>query len=210
MNISKDSVLALAGIFQAASLIEQIALTGTVDAHDFRTSINSIFHLEPENVLAVFGNVSDLTLGLEKLTATTTSNDHNTADKSQMLQYVLGILQLERQFIRRQNMTQQLRNKLEYIRSQAEYFSPTHENVIAALSDSYQATLSALRYRIQITGKASYLKQPENFAKIRALLLAGLRSAVLWRQCGGGRMTLLLKRKQIVKVAKQWKDVSGS
>jgi high frequency lysogenization protein len=40
--------------------------------------------------------------------------------------------------------------------------------------------------------------QNENLAaKIRVLLFAGVRAAVLWQQCGGKRWHLLFQRKRI-------------
>jgi high frequency lysogenization protein len=36
---------------------------------------------------------------------------------------------------------------------------------------------------------------------VRTLLLAGLRSAVLWRQLGGGRFDLMFGRKKIMREA---------
>lgn len=39
--------------------------------------------------------------------------------------------------------------------------------------------------------------------KIRALLLAGVRSAVLWRQVGGRRWQLFLWRNKFAKLAKK-------
>jgi len=38
--------------------------------------------------------------------------------------------------------------------------------------------------------------------KIRTLLLAGIRAAVLWRQMGGNRWQLLFSRKDIINDAK--------
>ena len=39
--------------------------------------------------------------------------------------------------------------------------------------------------------------------KIRACLLAGIRSAVLWRQVGGSKWQLLFHRKKLVQAARQ-------
>ena len=43
-----------------------------------------------------------------------------------------------------------------------------------------------------------YLTNPANQNRIRALLLAGVRAAILWRQSGGSRLTLLLRRKALL------------
>jgi len=43
-----------------------------------------------------------------------------------------------------------------------------------------------------------YLQQSTNAARIRALLLAGIRSARLWRQLGGHRWQLLFSRRKLL------------
>jgi high frequency lysogenization protein len=40
--------------------------------------------------------------------------------------------------------------------------------------------------------------------RIRALLLAGIRAAVLWRQVGGKRRHFFFGKGKIVKIAKQY------
>ncbi|MCW9047867.1 MAG: DUF489 family protein, partial [Gammaproteobacteria bacterium] len=45
------------------------------------------------------------------------------------------------------------------------------------------------------------LSQTNNANKVRALLFAAVRSAVLWRQCGGSRWQLLLSRKKYIESA---------
>ncbi len=52
-----------------------------------------------------------------------------------------------------------------------------------------------------VKGEEKFLSQTNNANKIRALLLSGIRSAVLWRQVGGNRWQLLLKRKYFVSEA---------
>jgi len=52
-----------------------------------------------------------------------------------------------------------------------------------------------------IRGEQSHLLNENTAARIRTLLLAGIRSAVLWQQLGGGKWKLFLKRKKYVAVA---------
>jgi high frequency lysogenization protein len=39
-------------------------------------------------------------------------------------------------------------------------------------------------------------------SKVRAALLAGIRSAVLWQQVGGGRLQLMFSRQRLLSEAK--------
>ena len=54
-----------------------------------------------------------------------------------------------------------------------------------------------------MSGDPQLLKQVDNQHKVRALLLAGVRSAVLWRQLGGKRRQILLNRQRILVCAEQ-------
>ncbi|NVK30516.1 MAG: DUF489 family protein [Gammaproteobacteria bacterium] len=62
----------------------------------------------------------------------------------------------------------------------------------------YSDHVSGLKPRVMIQGKQQHLQSEENVQKIRTLLLCGLRAAVVWRQYGGRRWDLFLKRSRIV------------
>jgi len=51
---------------------------------------------------------------------------------------------------------------------------------------------------VLVKGNSQTLAQPDTAALVRALLLAGTRSAVLWRQCGGSRWRLLFERRALL------------
>jgi high frequency lysogenization protein len=53
-----------------------------------------------------------------------------------------------------------------------------------------------------VSGDNQYLGDPGNANRIRALLLSGIRSAVLWRQLGGSRWQLLFQRKKLCEQAR--------
>jgi high frequency lysogenization protein len=48
-----------------------------------------------------------------------------------------------------------------------------------------------------VNGEQQYLTRPDVVNKIRSVLLAGIRSAILWKQCGGSRWKFLFYRKKI-------------
>ena len=58
----------------------------------------------------------------------------------------------------------------------------------------YQDTISTLGPKIMVSGEQPHLSNERNANKVRALLLAGIRSAVLWKQCGGSRWQFLFGR----------------
>ncbi len=60
-----------------------------------------------------------------------------------------------------------------------------------------------MRFRVKVTGSEAHLGNPRNADIIRALLLAGMRSAFLWRQLGGRRWKLLWQRKQLLEISQK-------
>ncbi len=65
----------------------------------------------------------------------------------------------------------------------------------------YVDVISPLGPRIQVTGSPQVLQNTQVQNKVRAALLAGIRSAVLWQQCGGGRLQLMFSRQRLLNEA---------
>jgi high frequency lysogenization protein len=200
-----DRTLALAALFQAAQLVQQVARRGQAAGGDIAISIGSLFHIDAPSTEAIFTDGSDrgpvLATGLRTLTERLGSG--GSPEALEVTRYAIALLHLERKLARQPRMRETLRLGLERIRKQAEYFSPTHANVIAALGELYQATISTLQPRIMVQGESTYLADPQRASQIRALLLAGIRAAVLWRQLGGSRWQLFLGRRKILETARQ-------
>lgn len=198
-----ERTLALAALFQAAQLVQHVARSGKAADRDVATSIGSLFHFDAPTTAAVFTPADQdrpgLTTGLRTLAERLGSG--GSAEALEVTRYAIALLHLERKLARQPHMLETLRSGLERIRKQADYFSPTHSNVIAALGELYQATISTLQPRIMVQGEPAYLADAHRAGLIRALLLAGIRAAVLWRQLGGSRWQLFLGRRKILQTA---------
>ena len=70
--------------------------------------------------------------------------------------------------------------------------------MVGALAGLYVANVSGIAPRIMVGGDPACLNRDGNPERIRALLLAGLRSTVLWRQLGGRRLRLILGRSRLL------------
>ena len=70
--------------------------------------------------------------------------------------------------------------------------------MLASLGSLYADTISHLKPRVMVQGNPHYLGQAGVVAEIRALLLAAVRSAVLWRQLGGSYWDFLFGRKAMI------------
>ena len=196
-----DRTLALAGVFQAAGLVQQVATRGSADLGALESSVGSLFHTDPPTTEAVYGGAAGVRLGLQWLRQhlSEASSPHN----AQVVKYVIGVLHLERRLSQRPEMLQRIRDAIESARRQSAHFSSMHSNVIANFAACYSDTLSTLTPRIIVTGEQGHLSSPEVANAVRTLLLAAVRSAVLWRQCGGNRWQLLLGRRALLAEAQR-------
>lgn len=192
------STLALAGIAQAATLVTDLAQTGKLDDAAFQTSIYSIFQTNPPDIAAVYGNMQGLKLGLEKLIQLLAGTPAPMASR-----YILALMHLQKKIVRSDKLMNTLGQRIDQAKKQVDYFYLTHPTVITNLADIYLSSISTLKYRIVIWGNQRILSTSENVEKIRALLLAGVRSAVLWRQMGGSRLQIIFHRTKIKNMAQK-------
>ncbi|MDH5735269.1 MAG: high frequency lysogenization protein HflD [Gammaproteobacteria bacterium] len=200
MKYSKqDRTLALAGIFQVASMVQQIARTGSASSAAMEISLETLFKFDSNNVLDIYGSPADISIGLRSLKKQLSGS--NTKEDMEITRYVIGMIHLERKLSKNKTMLNKIADSLKTTQDKMDFFSLTHENIIASLAGLYQETISTLTPRILVDGEQGYLNQTSNANKIRALLLSGIRSAVLWRQCGGNRLQFLFSRKGYLEVA---------
>jgi high frequency lysogenization protein len=147
-------------------------------------------------VLDIYGNdVANLKIGLKHLKSQLTGYEIAYPDQAR---YAASLVFLEQQLSQTPSMLQTISVGLERAQLQTQHFSVTHENVLANLGNLYVQTVSKLQPRIMINGDPDYLSRPEVADKIRTCLLAGIRSAMLWKQCGGRRWKFLIFRKRTV------------
>ncbi len=199
MSSLSERTLALAGMFQAAALVKSLATNGQLDESDMEAMLETLLVTNPENTLAVYGRVENIYTGLQTLIQQLEGNAQRDID---IARYVINLLHLSNKLMKNQSMMSQLADGIERVRAQLEHFSLMHENVIANLAGIYTDTISRLQPKIMVNGDSRYLSDNAIANRVRALLLAGMRSAVLWQQLKGSRWQILLQRKQFVKEAK--------
>ncbi|WP_290790304.1 high frequency lysogenization protein HflD [Halomonas sp.] len=192
--------LALAGVFQSASLVDELARTGQVDPRAWDTLIRATLDTNPASFEAIYGgHPNNLRRGLEVLEAVVGRKQANPA----VLRYGFTLLLLMNQLRTNDAMMDDLGGRLVRIQGQAEHFGETHENVIASLGEAYQETLSTLKTRIIVQGDPSLLQQRMMPERVRAILLGGIRFALLWHQQGGRRWKLIVQRGALKKALDQ-------
>ena len=194
-----ERIMALAGVFQAAELVRQAANHGTWSGYSADTCLESLLAIEAESVEEIFGNANKLRLGAETLVSVL-QGDRRYMES---LGYAVSIMQLENNFRKKSEMQSRIGLELMDIN---DFDDGTEIHEIKDLqaqkiADLYTKTISTLSPRIVVNGRPQYLQIDRTVSWIRTLLFAGLRSAVLWRQLGGGRFNLMFGRKKMLEQA---------
>ncbi|HEX7769749.1 MAG TPA: high frequency lysogenization protein HflD [Dokdonella sp.] len=194
----ESRVIALAGVLQACRLVHEVATIGRTSEAGSESSLASVFRIDADSAADVFGGIGGVRVGLETLLAQFEGERREVA----LTRLVLGVLRLERRLARSPRVRTELGEGIAAIQRQVEHFGAAHATVQGRLADLYVSTLSRLQPRVVVHGNPVYLGNPQLVAQIRALLLAAVRAAVLWRQVGGSQLRLLLRRREYAMLAR--------
>lgn len=213
----QDRTIALAGILQSACLVNQVATKGMTEELSYRATIQSMFYRDSPNVANIYGGVSGVRLGLEELISIFGNN--KKPHHGNIARYMFSCIFLEGKLRRNPSLL----TKLTSVIKQAEKHLPRKnpndetdliedfdEDLLALLAQGYVDTVGTFKHRIQVFGHQTFLENSAQVNKIRALLLAGIRSAVLWQQVGGSRLSLIFSRKRILNQSKQLLETLNS
>ncbi len=195
-----NQTIALAGLSQAIQSVSNLAKTGTTDDDDLEACISSLLKINADDVPDVYGGLDKLRSGFKLLERQMGPSD---SVDTELARYGAALVYLEGRYRRMDGMQKAIRSGLERATAQAAHFGITHENVIASIADIYQNNISKINPRIMVMGDPVHLENLVVANKIRALLLAGIRSAWLWQQCGGSKFSFLLNRRKIREEAKR-------
>jgi high frequency lysogenization protein len=194
-----ERALAFAGILQALHLVQSTAYGKPYDVRALQASLTSILLIDADTVEDVYGGVAGVRSGL-RLLKTQLLSEQQRPD-AELSRYLVVLLHLERKFSKRSDLLNRVTEGIERAQQQLAHFDIMHANVLASLADTYAQTISTLQPRIMVKGEPARLNEAGVANQIRALLLAAMRSAVLWRQCGGTRLGLLLGRRKLATAA---------
>lgn len=198
---TRDQVLALAAVVEAARLVDLLARNGTAPASEMQALADSLFRFEWQDVAEVFGGVEMLARAIRLLENLL----ENPADPTyrNVTRYTLALLHLGGRLARDRARLARIRARLQHTSIQSEHFASRFDEISASVAAIYQDTVSTYRYRIQVTGSAMHLQEQRVADRIRTLLLAGLRAVVLWRHLGGSRADLLLRRGRLLATCRE-------
>lgn len=192
-------VIAMAGLFQAVALVRQVAVRGSCDADAMRQSLLSVLRIDADSAADVYDGISNLNLGLKTLIDQL--DEHGKRDLA-ITRIAVTVLRLQRTLAGRNDILTALHDRIVAMSGITEQAQVGHVDPCGRLAQLYSETLSHLKPRVMVVGNPNYLNQPAQVDQIRALLLAAVRAAVLWRQLGGSHWRLLLRRRQYAMLAR--------
>jgi high frequency lysogenization protein len=194
-----ERTLALAGVYQCAALVQGVARGTSPPKDAIEVSLNSILCTDPSSTMEVYGSLGALRVGFHALSKQI-GQQPGTRDL-EISRYVSNLIVLERSLSKNDTMRDIIGTGVAEAAAVAQRDGLGDPEVIRALARVYKSTLSTLTPRIMVSGEPARLSQDENADVIRALLLAAVRSAVLWRQLGGSRRRLLVTRRLVAGLA---------
>ncbi len=177
--------LALAGVVQAADLVNAIANGRVVDEAARSAVLAAITTHHAQSLEEVFADLSNYAHGIRVMKAALSGQ----AVTPEVARYTLHLIELAGRLQRNGPIAKQLGTLLDGLQDH-----PTSYG----LGYIYEETIAKLGKRIQVTGEPTRLQQESTAADVRALLLGGVRFAWLWLQLGGRRWHLIVRRGKLL------------
>ena len=194
----ENQTLAIAGIFQSVHLCKALATHGHCEQDELAGTLRSILTVNTDRVIDAYGgNSTQIGRGLRILKSQLGGNAESR--DLDIARYALSLIQLGTNVMNDSATVEQL--KIGISRIQAMELPANDPAMISNIASLYRTSISHLNPRIMVSGNPDYLNNNDIASTIRASLLGGIRSVVLWRQCGGTRPKLLFSRSQYIQHA---------
>ena len=207
-SVTKDQTIALAGLYQSLALVQNIAWDGDSSHSCMLPTIESVLKLDIGQFIDAYGSIDNLQLGLQTLRdALQKRNETRAIERTR---YAINLMYLSSKLDENPKATTSLGSNIERINNQYSSSAGSLDDIMKDLGEVYREHISPLGPKIIIEGDPVYLRTGDNAAKIRALLLAGIRAIVLWKQANGKRWTLLLARPSLLKNIAALQDEKSS
>lgn len=201
MSRQHDQAIALAGLIQSCVQVDRIAQFGYWDSTSAQTNIYSLFQIDAESVQDVYQGTTGLAVGLKHLKAMLEKNIERS--DVNITRYAISLLHLERKLIHNEQMLNTIRQGIYQANHEFDISDIENTTLLSRLADIYANTISKIPPKIQVEGNREHLTQINNTYRVRSMLFAGMRAAVLWRQLGGSRWKLFFGRRQLLSTVNQ-------
>lgn len=214
MSDIKSEAIALAALFQCCLQIDRLSQTGYYDEQAVAAVIRALLVTNPKDVEEIY-NTADLKTGFRQLIKCTDKSDTQTVIASKdITSMAFKLIELSVRVERNTRVFNRLSDEIDALEKailteQADFLDGD-SSVVNTRSNFhlfgtlYQSIISPNFPPLIIYGQENILKDTDNQEKIRALLLAGIRAVILWRQLGGRRRFFIFRRNKILEYAKKF------
>lgn len=209
----KSETIALGALFQCCTQIQRIATTGYYDEKAVSCVLRALAVTDPKTVEDIY-NPDYLNVGFKQIIDSFSKSElTKSSDTIIVTKMALKLISLAHSVERNQRIFQRLSDEIDalskavttehsdFLNDELNVGSISTQNNFHLFGSLYQSIISPNFAKLLIYGDERFLKDTDNQEKIRALLLAGIRAVILWRQVGGRRRFLIFRRKDILKYA---------
>ena len=196
MTSRRSQSIALSAMCQSALMIQQVSKGVILNKDSLICLFNGITTTDPKSVLDVYDSVDVLADGAKLVQFQLSGNA--TKKDIEVTRYLAGIMSISKKLLKNPSALSALTDKLTDIQRRLSHFEIDDPSIIQNFAECYSEVLSPLSQKIQVIGNPTLLQQKSVQHKVRALLLSGVRAAVLWRQMGGKRRDFIFNRKAIL------------
>ncbi|GAB3686289.1 lysogenization protein HflD [Salinisphaera aquimarina] len=188
----RDQALALAGVAQFALYAHELGADGRDEPERINAARHAIFCTDPDTVMDVYGDLPSIGDGIAFLKAQLAGQKPDQK-AALVARYIGQLLRLSGNLLKNDAALRQIRGAIDRARL------AEADDVPGILDDAYRNSISPVKPRIMLHGHPTYLGNDLIQARARTQLMAAVRCAILWRQCGGGFITLFFRRKALLK-----------
>ncbi|SRR5574344_839385 len=207
----KSESIALAALFQCCTQIQRVASTGYFDDNSVACVLRALLVTDPKTIEDIY-NPKDLSVGFKQIKESFGRTDlSKTEETISITKMALKLITLAHNIEKNSRIFNRLSDEIDGLKraittEHPDFFDGkttvvTDAQNIHLFGALYQSIISPNFAKLLIYGEERNLKLVENQERIRALLLAGVRAVILWRQVGGRRRFLVFRRKAILQYA---------
>lgn len=192
LSPASAQALCLCALVDALMGVRELAHEGRTELETRSSLLAAIFEFDADSPVALYGASPRLVAAIAATEARFAKGD---ARHDEVTRLAAQVLALSRRLRHRPDAGAKLMKALEPAIRQSQQFGLLHEYTVQSLAQAYVEAVSPLSAPIRIFGNATYLSQPRIAAQVRALMLAAMRAAVLWRHLGGNGWSLYFRQR---------------
>ena len=195
----------MAGMLQAATLVNQLARSDSFDRTALHAATYSLIKLESDSIDELYGGPFGIDLGLRTMARLFPTRPDSEA--REIYQYAAGTHQLAMKLEKLQKTAGIIHSELATLGERFAEFEETDSEekdmaLQSELADLYSRTVSFMSPRIIVQGSSGRLQDPVTVSRVRTALFSGIRAAFMWHQFGGRRIHLLFSRGRYAALAR--------